>query len=296
MQKLIPLKSVVADENQPRKYFNAEKLRTLKDSISKFGIINAITVEDMGNGNYLLVDGERRYRAATELKLTEMPANIEKPQNATERKVRQFNIQEHHEAWTPVEKAVAIADLSEELGISILQTCKLLNLTSGDAVRYASFAELVDKQGWVESEMPLDWAAPMKSLQNHAKTLYKNVLEEDWTLSDAKKLEHRVIQAVKEGTLERRTDLNRLRDTFTANPKMVRKFLDDKKSTPTELFSESKARGAYHLRNVVYSARSITAHVANFLKHPDVKITDEQVRQMKAAKAALDSVIAFKED
>lgn len=296
MQKSIPLKNIVADEAQPRKYFNAEKLKTLKDSINKFGIINAITVEDMGNGNFLLVDGERRFRAATELKMTEVPANIEKPQNATERKIRQFNIQEHHEAWTPVEKAVAIADLAEELGISIIQTCKLLNLTSNDVSRYASFAELVDKQGWVENEMPLDWASSMKSLQNHVKSIYKNVLEESWVLSDAKKLEHRVIQSVKEGTLERRNDLNRLRDTFTANPKMVRRFLDDKKTTPTELFAESKARGAYHLRNIMYSARYIVTHAESFLKHPDVKISDEQVRHMKEAKAALDSIIGLKED
>lgn len=296
MQKLIPLKNIVPDESQPRKYFNAEKLRTLKDSISKFGIINAITVEDMGNDKFLLVDGERRFRAATELDLKEVPANVEPPQNATERKIRQFNIQEHHEAWTPVEKAVAIADLAEELGISIVQTCKLLNLTSADISRYASFAELVDKQGWVENEMPLDWASSMKSLQSHVKTIYKNVLEETWTLSDAKKLEHRVIDMVKSGALERRTDLNRLRDTFTSDPKMVRRFLDDKKASPTDLFTESKARGAYHLRNVLYSARYVVTHVNMFIKHPDVKITDEQVKMMKEAKAAFDTLISFKED
>ncbi len=296
MQKLIPLSSVIPDENQPRKYFNAEKLKTLKDSISKFGIINAITVEDMGAGKYHLVDGERRVRAATQLGLKEVPANIDKPQNATERKIRQFNIQEHHEAWTPVEKAVAISDLAEELGISIVQTCKLLNLTSSDVTRYASFAELVDKQGWVENEMPLDWASSMKGLQTHVKNIYKNTLEESWPLSDAKKLEHRVIDMVKSGSLEKRTDLNRLRDTFTANPKMVRRFLDDKKSTPTELFSESKARGAYHLRNVMYSARYLTIHAKEFIKHPDLKITDEHVRQMKEAKAAMDTIISLKED
>lgn len=296
MQKLVPLKNIVADESQPRKYFNAEKMKTLRNSIGKFGIINAITVEDMGNGQFLLVDGERRFRAATELKLTEVPANIEPPKSGTERKVRQFNIQEHHEAWTPVEKAVAIANLAEELSISIVQTCKLLNLTSSDVSRYASFAELVDKQGWVENEMPLDWASAMKALQAHVKNIYKNKLEETWTLSDAKKLEHRVIDSVKSGTLERRTDLNRLRDTFTANPKMVRRFLDDKKSTPTELFAESKARGAYHLRNVMYSARYVLTHTSFFLKHPDVKITDEHVRTMKEAKAALDTLIGLKED
>lgn len=296
MQKLIPLKNVVADESQPRKYFNAEKLRTLKDSISKFGVINAITVEDMGNGNFLLVDGERRFRAATELGLKEIPANVEPPQNATERKIRQFNIQEHHEAWTPVEKAVAISDLAEELGISIVQTCKLLNLTNADISRYASFAELVDKQGWVENEMPLDWATQMKSLQNHAKSIYKNVLEETWTLSDAKTLEKRVIALVKSGTLERRSDMNRLRDTFTADPKMVAKFLNDKTANPTEMFAESKARGAYHMRNITYSARYINTHVVQFLKHPDVKITDEQVRVFKETKESLDKIIGLKED
>lgn len=296
MLKTIPIGSVLPDANQPRKYFNAERMKTLKDSISKFGIINPLTVQDMGNGTYMLEDGERRFRAATELGLTEVPCNVVPLTNAVERKVRQFNIQEQQQAWTPVEKAVAISDLSEELGISIVQTCKLLNLTSTDVGRYSSFAELVDKEGWVQSEMPLDWAAPMRSLQAHARAITQNELEKTWTHADAKALEKRVIDMVKTGVIERRTDLNRLRDAFTADPNTIRKFLDDKKATPTELFSESKARGAYHLRQTMYAVRYIRLHGSQFIKHSDTTLTDDHVAAMKEAKTMLDTLIALKED
>lgn len=296
MLKQIPLKSIVPDEAQPRKYFNAEKLKTLKDSITKFGIINPLTVQDMGNGTYLLEDGERRFRAAVELGLKEVPCNVVPLTNEAERKVRQFNIQEQHEAWTPVEKAVAISDLAGELGLSVQQTCKLLNLTSSDATRYSNFASLVDKNSWVQNEVPLDWAAPMVSLQTFTRNLAQTELKEDWSKADAKALEGRVISMVKSGVVQRRTELNRLKDAFIANPKMIAKFLEDKKSTPVALFAESKAEGAYYLRQFMHACHYARQNGNGFLKHPDVALTDQHVRIMREAVEAITKVIGLKED
>jgi len=60
---------------QPRKEFNEEKLRDLKESIKKHGIIQPIVVRKVGNG-YELVAGERRLRAVKELEIKKIPVVI----------------------------------------------------------------------------------------------------------------------------------------------------------------------------------------------------------------------------
>ena len=67
--KLLNLKidRIVTNSNQPRKYFDNEKMSELKDSIKSSGLIQPITVRKISNGKYEIVAGERRYRACREL-------------------------------------------------------------------------------------------------------------------------------------------------------------------------------------------------------------------------------------
>lgn len=61
----LDLESILPNPDQPRKAFNEERLRELADSIETHGLIQPITVKEngAGPGTYLLVAGERRYRA-----------------------------------------------------------------------------------------------------------------------------------------------------------------------------------------------------------------------------------------
>lgn len=290
---VIPISQVVPDENQPRKYFNAEKLKTLKNSIQRYGIINPLVVQEVSKGKYLLVDGERRFRAATELKLKEVPVLIEKPQTDTERLVRQFNIQEQHEAWTPVEKAVAIENLSGKLGISLAQTCKLLNVTEGDSRRYAAFAELADKTGFVRNEVPLDYAPALRGLKRVVERIYAEQFEEEFTRADEKRLEQKVVSLIKSGVIQKKNETTRLKDAFVKDPKSIQKFLTDAKATPMSLFLSTKAKGAYHLRNVVQNSRYATDHAHRFLELRDVKISQEQAAVFKNAAKVLQEVASL---
>ena len=67
--KLLNLKidRIVTNSNQPRKYFDNEKMSELKDSIKNSGLIQPITVRKISNGKYEIIAGERRYRACREL-------------------------------------------------------------------------------------------------------------------------------------------------------------------------------------------------------------------------------------
>ncbi len=72
----IPVRNIEANPWQPRSKFDEEALDELADSIKEIGIIQPITVRQLENGNYQLITGERRYRAARKLGLKSMPAFV----------------------------------------------------------------------------------------------------------------------------------------------------------------------------------------------------------------------------
>ncbi len=286
----IDIKKLLADSNQPRRYFNAAKMKTLKDSIKQLGIKQPLIVQEISKDKYLISVGERRYRAAVELGLKDVPCLIEKPKSEVERLVEQFNVEEQHESWTPVEKAVAVSNLSQQMGVGLYEVCKLLNVTESDAKRYAAFAQLVDKDAWVKSETPIGIMHAMQSLKNLVRRLTTDELEEEFTRADEKKLEHRVIQSVKDGDIVRDGDIVQLKDSFTKNPKTIKEYMTTK-ATPAELFRTSKAKGVFHLRRVVTGAAWLRSHGNAYLGIQDVKMTKEQLDILKSAKDILEELI-----
>ena len=72
----IPVAKIVANPYQPRKEFDEEALDELAQSIRQQGVITPITVRQTEDGNYQLIAGERRFRAAQRIGLDEIPAYI----------------------------------------------------------------------------------------------------------------------------------------------------------------------------------------------------------------------------
>ena len=76
---LIPIEKIFRDENQPRKEFDQEKIEELAQSINKNGLIQPLILTNNTDGNYTLVAGERRWRAAQLAKLKTIPALLLPP-------------------------------------------------------------------------------------------------------------------------------------------------------------------------------------------------------------------------
>ena len=62
--------------DQPRRDFDDDSLQELANSIRQIGIIQPITLRDMGDGTYIIIAGERRWRACQRVGLTPIPAYI----------------------------------------------------------------------------------------------------------------------------------------------------------------------------------------------------------------------------
>ncbi|MBQ3673685.1 MAG: ParB/RepB/Spo0J family partition protein [Paludibacteraceae bacterium] len=72
----IELSKIIANPDQPRRTFDEEALQELADSIREHGVISPITLRDNGDGSYMIIAGERRFRASKLAGLEQIPAYI----------------------------------------------------------------------------------------------------------------------------------------------------------------------------------------------------------------------------
>ena len=72
----LPLKDVYANPNQPRKIFDDKALGELASSIKLNGVITPIVVNKDANGKYMIIAGERRFRASKLAGLSKVPVIV----------------------------------------------------------------------------------------------------------------------------------------------------------------------------------------------------------------------------
>ena len=117
-EKIVKIKvdSIIPNKLQPRKKFNPEKLKELKDSIKEKGIIQPVIVRPNSDG-YKLIVGERRFRAVKELGYSEIPVIVKEVSDADSLELSLIeNIQ--REELNPVEEANAYMDLMKKFNFS----------------------------------------------------------------------------------------------------------------------------------------------------------------------------------
>ena len=103
--------------NQPRKEFGEEQLQELASSIREKGILQPILVEDDGKGGYMIVAGERRYRAAALAGLDEVPIIVRSFSDEDRLEIALIeNIQ--RENLSPIEEARAYRQLVDQYALS----------------------------------------------------------------------------------------------------------------------------------------------------------------------------------
>jgi ParB family chromosome partitioning protein len=75
-EKLLSIESIKLPSSQPRQSFDSQAMQTLVQSVKTDGILQPLLVRPLGEKGYELVAGKRRYRAAREVGLTEVPVII----------------------------------------------------------------------------------------------------------------------------------------------------------------------------------------------------------------------------
>lgn len=101
----------------PRIWFPPEEMARLMESIDRKGVLVPAVVYEQGK-NYILTDGERRWRCAKELGLKTMPAVITEPPSVEENLIQMFNIHMVREAWQDMPTAKALGQVIADTGVT----------------------------------------------------------------------------------------------------------------------------------------------------------------------------------
>lgn len=131
---------------QPRRYFDPQKMQQLVQSIQEHGILEPLLVRPLANGQYELIAGERRFRAAQILELDAVPI-ISK--DVTDKEAIQIALVENlqREDLNPVEETEAILELlSLSLDIESSDVTSTLNQAANAKKRGSQLTDNVTRQ------------------------------------------------------------------------------------------------------------------------------------------------------
>lgn len=109
----IPISQIDPNVNQPRKSFDEVALAELANSIRIHGVISPIILVTQPNGRYMIIAGERRWRASKKAGLLTIPAIV---RSYTPQQVKEISLIENlqREDLNPIETAIAIKQLMDD--------------------------------------------------------------------------------------------------------------------------------------------------------------------------------------
>ena len=146
LAQLISIDNVRIPPKQPRRYFDPNKLNQLAASIEQFGILEPLIVRPIENGQYELVAGERRYRAAKQVGLEKIPVIV---RDIDEKQAFELALLENlqRDDLNPIDETEGILELlSQSLQLSTAAIISLLNRAANAQKRGQSLTDNVIRQ------------------------------------------------------------------------------------------------------------------------------------------------------
>ncbi len=220
----IEISKIVPNPNQPRKNFDEEALQELASSIKLHGVIQPLVVNKTDEENYLIIAGERRWRASKIAGLEKVPVVIK---NYTEKQVREISIIENlqREDLNPIEAARAIKQLMDEYHLtqevvsdrigksrsSVANTLRLLTLYP-DVIKMIEDGKL--SSGHAKSLVVVDDTTQQIKLAKQAADGKMSVRELEKAVKNYLNPQKGVSNKVKEQSLELKELINEMQRVF----------------------------------------------------------------------------------
>lgn len=173
----LKLDEVYANPNQPRKIFDEKALNELASSIKINGVIMPIVVNKDGDGKYMIIAGERRFRASKIAGQDTIPAIVKE---YDERRIKEISLIENlqREDLNPIEAATAMKQLMDDYGLTqeelserigksrsaVANTLRLLSL-EGEVVKLVANGKLSSGHARALVTLPCD---VQKKIANNA--------------------------------------------------------------------------------------------------------------------------------
>ena len=139
----VRISEVEPNRDQPRKYFDDDKLEELSESIKTFGMLQPILVQKR-DGYYEIIAGERRWRAALKAGLKEIPVIVRDYSN---KEILELSLIENiqRENLNPIEEAEAYKRLMEEFGMGQEEMAKRVSKSRSAVANSLRLLKLEDR-------------------------------------------------------------------------------------------------------------------------------------------------------
>ena len=189
--KKVSVGDVLVNEQQPRIYFDEEKIKELSDSIREHGVLQPLVVVKKGN-RYELIAGERRLRASKKAGLTKVPVIVREDDLDDQKKLELAlieNIQRHD--LNLIEEAKAYGKLAEEFGLNQEEIAKKSGKSRSVVANRMRLMKLpVEvRKGLIEGKITEGHAKVILGIENPEKqrALYDVILSQKMTVRDAER-------------------------------------------------------------------------------------------------------------
>ena len=187
----IDLSAIKPNPNQPRKTFDPDALMDLSNSIKTQGVLQPILVEEIAEGVYVIVAGERRYRAAKMAGLAKIPCIVRSFSDLQRMEISLIeNIQ--RENLNPVEEARAFSYLLTQAGIKQEELAQRVGKGRSTITNSLRLLNLPEKmlEGLEKGYITSGHARALLSVENPAdqEILFSRIISEDMSVRQAETL------------------------------------------------------------------------------------------------------------
>lgn len=198
----VDINLIVANPNQPRVHFDEDALTELATSIRELGVISPITLRKNEDGKYLIIAGERRYRASKSIGLRTIPAYVK---TAADEQVMEMALIENiqREDLNAIEIALTFYRLMEEYKLTQERLSERVGKKRTTIANYLRLLRLPAEiqMGIKDKKIDMGHARAILGLNDPAAQLklYEQILENDYSV---RKVEELVRDYAENGTVE----------------------------------------------------------------------------------------------
>lgn len=220
----IALEDLTPNPEQPRAVFDAEALSGLAESIKNHGILQPLVVTPHGQGRYVIVAGERRWRAAKQAGLKTVPVvvrtmkELERLEIALVENVQRVDL-------SPLEQAVSIERLHQQFSMTYEAIAKRLGKASSTVNNTVRLLQLPEdaQQALKDGKIFEGHARAILSLKTFPvkqTELLENILKHEWSVRQAEQF----VTSFRDGFQESKAARERMQ-TETPETKLLSKKL-----------------------------------------------------------------------
>lgn len=203
----VELSKIEANPDQPRTNFNEEALQELAASIAELGVVQPITIREIEPDKYMIIAGERRYRASKLAGLTKIPAYIKRVSDETMMEMALVeNIQ--REDLNAIEIALTYQRLLDEYKFTQEKLSERVGKKRATVANYLRLLKLPAEiqLGLTKKEIDMGHARALINVQDPTKMikLYEEVVAKGYSVRKVEELVRQLNEGGEASALEKK--------------------------------------------------------------------------------------------